>query len=223
MHQPTSPARERGCRNAEGNSMGNPISQHTTMLLGSMDSTASRNLNCTCWYSRWCSKVKYCTPLLVSTSCMVIPRRYMGDVGSTAASLPAQRQEELFCFLITQKANSHHWVQSQTCFQKQPENFTPFPPLMSQSPKPTQEAQAAFSPHGYFSLSSNTTVKGSTHHLLPPVRGQTNPQMLRHDMTEFSLLGKEVLPSADEQFPFSISQCKACAWQLMKAAPVSVH
>lgn len=47
----------------------------TTMLFGSMDSTASRNLNCTCWYSRWCSKVKYCTPRRVSRSCMPIPGR----------------------------------------------------------------------------------------------------------------------------------------------------
>lgn len=62
------------------------ISQRTTMLLGSMDSTASRNLNCTCWYSRWCSNVKYCTPLLVSTSCMAIPREHT-DVGTADANL----------------------------------------------------------------------------------------------------------------------------------------
>lgn len=56
--------------------------QRTTMLLGSMDSTASRNLNCTCWYSRWCSKVKCCTPLRVSSSCMVIPAGCRGDLGT---------------------------------------------------------------------------------------------------------------------------------------------
>lgn len=70
------------------------ISLHTTMLLGSMDSTASRNLNCTCWYSRWCSNVKYCTPLLVSTSCMAIPRERT-DVGTAGASLKARAAETL--------------------------------------------------------------------------------------------------------------------------------
>lgn len=171
MHQPTPPARKRGCRNAGGNSMGNPISQHTTTLLGSMVSTFSRNFNCTSWYLRWCSNVKYCTPPLVSTSSMTIPRRCTGDTGTCAASQQAQRQEKLFHFLVTQKAHSYHWVQNQTHFQKLPENFTPLPPPMSQSPKPTREAQAACSPHGYFSLSSKTAVKkGSTHHPLPQIR-----------------------------------------------------
>lgn len=81
---------------AGGKSTGNLISQPTTMLLGSIDSTASRNLNCTCWYSRWCSNVKYWTPLLVSTSCMVIPTGYMGDVGTTTASTAAKAALLLF-------------------------------------------------------------------------------------------------------------------------------
>ena len=38
------------------------------MLLGSMDSTAARNLCCVCWYSSLCSKVKAERPFLDSSS-----------------------------------------------------------------------------------------------------------------------------------------------------------
>lgn len=46
--------------------------------------------------------------------------------------------------------------------------------------------------------------------------------MPRHNTTEFSLLRKEVFPSADEQFPSCISQREVWAWQLMTAAPLSM-
>lgn len=38
------------------------------MLLGSMDSTAARNLCCVCWYSSLCSKAKAERPFLDSSS-----------------------------------------------------------------------------------------------------------------------------------------------------------
>lgn len=79
--------------NTGGDSTGHPVPQRTTMLLGSMDSTASRNLNCTCWYSRWCSKVKCWTPLLVSSSCMVMPSR--GMQGKGGCHQPASTAELL--------------------------------------------------------------------------------------------------------------------------------
>lgn len=40
----------------------------TTMLLGSIDSTAARNLCCVCWYSSLCSNAKKDRPFLDSSS-----------------------------------------------------------------------------------------------------------------------------------------------------------
>ena len=45
-----------------------PGHPRTTMLLGSMDSTAARNLCCVCWYSSLCSKAKAERPFLDSNS-----------------------------------------------------------------------------------------------------------------------------------------------------------
>lgn len=58
-----------------------PAREPTTRLLGSMDSTASKNLNWACWYSRWCSNAKCCTPRLDSSSFMEMPGENGGRGG----------------------------------------------------------------------------------------------------------------------------------------------
>ena len=62
----------------------------TTMLLGSIDSTAARNLCCVCWYSSLCSNAKKERPLLDSSSRIDRP-------GESAASGPVVFLDRNFC------------------------------------------------------------------------------------------------------------------------------